>query len=138
MNAISQSPSTQNPNQLKVLENPMAKSETCIITLETHLNGNFKTENDLRLDGTLKGDAHISKKMIIGKEAHMVGNLFANHAFIDGKLEGRAEVQGKLILGPNAHVEGDIFAGSIDIQEGARLNGKMNIGTQMRIPAANY
>ena len=81
---------------------------TCVVTKGTTLNGNFNCETDLRLDGHIEGDVIVQKRIVVGEEGFVKGNIRANHMVVYGEVEGNLEISGDIFLGPEAKINGNI------------------------------
>src|SRR5687768_3678119 len=86
------------------------KSATLISTGST-LEGDLKSENDLRIDGTIKGNVICSAKIIIGASGLVEGNIDGLQADVSGKVNGNIQVKELLQLRDQCSVEGNIMAG---------------------------
>lgn len=99
-----------------------------MISEGTHLKGTLKTKNDIRIAGTLEGEAKASGKLIITSTGKVMGDVNAVDADIAGRLEGEIKVSNKLILRQSANVEGDIYTKSLLVEEGAQIDGACKMG----------
>ena len=107
-----------------------------MISEGTTLNGTIQTKNDVRIAGTLDGEAKAKGKIIVSSSGNVDGNIEAVDADIAGKVDGEVRVTNKLVLRKSAIVEGDIYTKTILAEEGAQINGSFhmseNIETQMK------
>jgi cytoskeletal protein CcmA (bactofilin family) len=110
---------------------PNGNSAT-LISAGTTLNGDVASENDLRIDGTVKGNVICSAKVIIGTSGLIEGNVTGIQADVSGKVLGNIEVKELLQLREESNVEGNIMAGKLQIEPTAIFNGRC----QMLVPAA--
>lgn len=99
-----------------------------MISEGTHLKGTLKTKNDIRIAGTLEGEARAKGKLIISSSGKIDGDVKAVNADIAGKLEGEIRVTNKLILRKSAVVDGDIYTKNLLVEEGAQINGACRMG----------
>jgi cytoskeletal protein CcmA (bactofilin family) len=102
-----------------------------LISAGTTLNGDVASENDLRIDGTVKGNVICSAKVIIGTSGLVEGNVTGMQADVSGKVIGNIEVKELLQLREESNVEGNIMAGKLQIEPTAIFNGRC----QMLMPA---
>jgi cytoskeletal protein CcmA (bactofilin family) len=103
-----------------------------LISAGTTLNGDVASENDLRIDGTIKGNVICSAKIIIGNTGFVEGNITGLQADISGKVTGNVEVKELLQMREECNVEGNIMAAKLQIEPTALFNGRC----QMLAPAA--
>mmetsp|Transcript_17464 Transcript_17464/g.40602 ORF Transcript_17464/g.40602 Transcript_17464/m.40602 type:complete len:162 (+) Transcript_17464:3666-4151(+) len=116
-------------NAKKEASQAVLNSSNNLIGSGTSLEGNVNTTGNIRIDGKVVGSIHTKAKLVLGDTAVVEGNITAQTAEIGGKLQGRIKVAGILILKPTAVVHGDIFTNKLVIAEGAKFNGKCNMGT---------
>ena len=78
-------------------KNPASEKQSpggaTLISAGTNLNGDVTSENDLRIDGTIKGNIKCSSKIIIGPTGFVDGNIESAHADITGKVQGNVVVK---------------------------------------------
>lgn len=74
---------------------------------------NAKIEGDVHSDGTIK----------IGNGSVIVGNVFATSAVIGGAIKGDIDVKGPVIVDGTAVVQGNIKSRSVQINNGAVIEG---------------
>ncbi len=103
-----------------------------LINKGTSIEGQIKSDGDIRIDGTLQGMVHSKSKVVIGNSGAVSGNILCKSADIHGKVEGTIEVKDTLYLKSTAHIEGDIIVSKLVIESGAVFNGKCNMGTQLK------
>jgi len=98
------------------------------IVNSTSIEGNIKSENDIRIDGTLIGDLDCGSKVIIGPNGKVNGAINCINAVIEGKFEGNLNVQELLILGESAQVNANIKTEKCVVTSGAVFNGNCKMG----------
>lgn len=103
-----------------------------MISEGTHLNGTLETKNDIRIAGTLEGEAKAKGKIIVSSSGKIDGDLEAVDADIAGKLDGEVKVTNKLILRKSAIIEGDIYTKTILAEEGAQINGSFHMNENIK------
>ena len=104
-----------------------------LISAGTILQGDVKSETDLRIDGTIRGNVISAAKIVVGPSGLIEGNIFANGADITGKVVGNIEVKELLQLRAESNVEGNISASRLQVDPAAIFNGKC----QMGVPAGS-
>jgi cytoskeletal protein CcmA (bactofilin family) len=119
-------------NKEKSTDKPFSNSAT-LISPGTVLNGDVRSENDLRIDGTIKGNVKTDAKIIIGPTGFVEGNIEGTNADIYGKVAGNVTVKELLQLKEQGNIEGNVIAIKLQIDPTAVFNGKC----QMGIPAGS-
>ncbi len=79
------------------------------IDQNTIFEGSIKAKTDIRIDGTVEGTIQTTGKLIIGKEAKVVGEVSCASAEIEGFFNGKLMASGALSLKTNANVEGEVL-----------------------------
>ena len=74
---------------------------------------NAKIEGDVHSDGTIK----------VGNGSVIVGNVYATSAVIGGAIKGDIDVKGPVIVDGTAVVQGNIKSRSVQINNGAAIEG---------------
>ncbi len=103
-------------------------SSATLISSGTTLKGDVISENDLRIDGTIKGNVKCSSKIIIGASGFVDGNIEGVQADINGKVQGHIIVNELLQLKGESKVTGNITAAKLQIEPTATFNGQCQMG----------
>lgn len=98
-----------------------------MISEGTKLKGTLETKNDIRIAGTLDGEAKAEGKIIVSSTGKVDGNIQAADADIAGNIDGEVRVTNKLILRKSAIIEGDIYTKTILAEEGSQINGSFHM-----------
>ncbi|AXO80814.1 polymer-forming cytoskeletal protein [Olleya aquimaris] len=93
-----------------------------IIAKGTKIAGDFFSEGDLRVDGTVEGNIETTGKVVIGKDGLINGTLKCSNAYFEGKLVGNLELTETLTLKSTAHIEGDVITQKLAVEPGAIFN----------------
>lgn len=107
-----------------------SSNSATLISSGTILKGDVKSENDLRIDGTIHGNVRSSAKIIVGPSGFVEGNIEGANADITGKIKGNITVKELLQLREKCNVEGNINATKLQIDPTAVFNGKCQMGPQ--------
>lgn len=99
-----------------------------LISAGTVLQGDVKSENDLRIDGTIHGNVYCQAKVVVGPSGFVEGNIEGVHADISGKLTGNVVAKEMVQLRAQCQVEGNIQSASLQIDAGAVFNGQSKMG----------
>lgn len=98
----------------------------------TTITGDIKSNGDVRIDGTLKGNLSISGKLVVGASGNIEGNVICQNADISGEIHGKVSVTELLSLKASAKVLGDIVTGKISIEPNATFTGTCNMGAVVK------
>ena len=114
----------KNPNSEKQFS-----SSATLISAGTVLKGDIISENDLRIDGTVKGNIKCSAKIIIGSTGLVDGNIEGANADVTGKVQGNIVVKEFLQLRSDCNVIGNLSAAKLQIDPTATFNGQCLMGS---------
>ncbi len=103
------------------------KSIETIIGPSVRVEGDFKGEGDLIIEGILVGSLQTKNNLKIGENAVVEAGIKANNAFISGKVKGNLVIKGKLEITGTAIILGDIKTQLISIESGAIIHGSVSM-----------
>jgi cytoskeletal protein CcmA (bactofilin family) len=89
----------------------------------TVITGNLRSKTDIRIDGKLEGDLESDAKVVVGKNALILGNIVCQSILIEGKIEGNITAKGVLHIQSAGIVYGDIRTNKLIIEDGAVFDG---------------
>ncbi|MDD4932799.1 MAG: polymer-forming cytoskeletal protein [Methylacidiphilaceae bacterium] len=70
-----------------------------------------------------------AERMSLMPGCELRGEIFAKRdGWVGGRFFGTMVVTGRLVLSPSAEVQGILVAGSIDVEQGARVEGRCFVG----------
>src|SRR5690606_24101472 len=110
---------SDNKKEKHMVENT---SNQNIIALGTKIVGDFNSEGDFRIDGTVEGNIKTTGKVVVGKTGVVKGTLQGTDAYFEGKFSGKLALSGTLTLKSTAHVDGEVVAGKLAVEPGANFN----------------
>jgi len=104
----------------------------------TRVEGDIRSKNDIRIDGSVKGSLECESKVIIGSTGSAEGEVTCKFAVIEGRFQGTLVVEDLLTIKETANVNGHIRYGKLVVQPGAVLVGdlRMNGASPNAKPAA--
>ncbi len=115
------------PKKVNTVSNSPAVN---IVSEGTKVTGNVHATADIRVSGTIDGEALSKGKLIITNVGKVNGNITSSDADIAGKVEGEVRVSNKLILRKSAVIDGNIYTKTLIVEEGAAINGSCRMGEQ--------
>ena len=99
-----------------------------VIARGVRVQGDFTSQSDVLIDGTVEGHVSTTAQLSVGSEAKLKADVTANDAIISGSIEGTLTVKRRLELKSTASVMGDITCETASIEAGAVVQGKVSIG----------
>jgi cytoskeletal protein CcmA (bactofilin family) len=90
------------------------------------IEGEITSDEDITIEGKVKGQLHVSKTLTIGKEGFVDGKISANVVHISGEAEGHLSASEKLVISSEGKYTGNINSDIIKVAEGAQIKGTIN------------
>lgn len=95
----------------------------------TVVHGEVRYEEGLRIDGEVHGDVvavgEARNLLVISEKARVLGKVKGGHVIINGTVIGPVECDDLLELQPKARIEGDVRYGTIEMHQGAAIDGEV-------------
>lgn len=98
------------------------------------VTGDCETEGTLRIEGTVEGRVTAGKAVVIGRDGVVIGDVDTQDAVIGGRVEGTVVAESRLELQETCVIDGEIRARRIKLEEGGKVNGRVQIGETGRRP----
>ncbi|SNR13987.1 bactofilin family protein [Tenacibaculum jejuense] len=98
-----------------------------VIGRGTKITGDFVSEGDFRIDGTLEGTLKTNGRVIIGQEGFINGTVECNNADVEGRFSGEFNVSNTLTAKSTANITGNVNVGQISTEPGAAFNATCNM-----------
>jgi cytoskeletal protein CcmA (bactofilin family) len=117
------------------------KSETSneletLIGPSVHLEGNFTSQGNIQIAGSLSGSLQTSGDVKIENGARVQANIIAKNVVIAGEVKGDIKVNEKLELLPTGKLWGNVEAKTLVIASGAWFSGKCNMKNGLKTSEA--
>ena len=93
------------------------------LTITGALEGNSRAAEIFADSAQITGDIHATGTAKVGQSSVIIGNLYATSAVVAGAIKGDIDVQGPVILDTSAIVMGNIKSKSVQINNGAVIEG---------------
>lgn len=97
--------------------------------------GDLDTDGTVRVEGEVEGDIRAGKAVVVGKEGKVEGNIRTQDAVLSGTVQGSLTAASRLEVQATARIEGDVHARRIHLEEGAVLNGTVQMGEEVDLRA---
>jgi len=94
------------------------------------IDGQITSDEDVTIEGKLKGQLKVSKTLTIGKDGYVNGKISASVIQISGEAKGEISASEKLEISSDGQYTGNIQADTIVVAEGAKLKGTINMGSK--------
>jgi len=94
-----------------------------LISIGTDITGDIKSNGDIRIDGSLKGNLNTKGKVVIGPTGKVNGEVICKNSEVSGLIEGRITVGQLLSLKASSKIMGEIVTAKLSIEPGAVFSG---------------
>jgi len=110
------------------LDTPPDKVNT-LIGKDTSFKGTLESKGSIRIDGKVEGQVNNKGDLIVGESGVVAADLKVRNVTIAGRFEGSIEAGGRLELKRTAVAKGTFKANALHIEDGAVLDGSMDMKT---------
>lgn len=108
---------------------PIRANNASVIASTLVADGKPSAAEGLLIEGHLECmTAHHQKHLTVGEFSRVKADIHANTVTVFGQLFGNIHSKGMVWLAKSADVKGDIFCACLFIEEGARVEGKIEMG----------
>lgn len=102
--------------------------EAAIIGPSIHINGDLRGEEDLIIEGEVKGTVSLKHNgLTIGKQGKVTADVYANNISVDGFMEGDLYGAERISIRKTAEVRGNIVSPRVSLEDGARFKGSIEM-----------
>ncbi len=104
-------------------------SEEKVLDVHAGMQGTLRFDDpvNLRINGKFEGTLDTKGMLMVGQKADIRANITGESVSIAGNVTGNIKAMKSLKLEPTAKLTGDVETPSLSIQEGAILNGRLNM-----------
>ena len=100
---------------------------TAFIDQGSEFEGKLSFRDTVRIDGSFRGEIASENTLIVGESGVIEATIRSNTIAISGSVTGDVHAETKVVLHKTARVEGNIATPSIVIEDGAIVNGQINM-----------
>ena len=92
--------------------------------------GDCDSDGAVRVEGSVKGNIRAGKAVVVGKDGRVEGDIFTQDAVIAGVVTGTLRAESRLEVQASSRIEGEVIAARMQLEEGAMLNGTIQMGSE--------
>ncbi|MBS1570214.1 MAG: polymer-forming cytoskeletal protein [Bacteroidetes bacterium] len=107
---------------------PVSPGKINSIMEGTTIEGELRSDSNVRIDGRVKGTINVRGRLIVGATGHVEGDVTCQSSDIEGTVNGKIACQDLLSLKATARLSGDINTKKLAIEPGAVFTGNCNMG----------
>jgi len=106
----------------------IARSEGSHLGKTIHFKGDISGGDDLSVDGEVQGSIQLPGQIVVvGPHGNLSAEVQAREIVVHGKLKGNAKAQDRIEVSRSGSVLGDLAMSRISIQDGAFIQGRVDI-----------
>jgi len=95
------------------------------------IKGEIEGREDLRVDGLIEGSVRLpGGQMTVGEHGAVSGPIDAREIVVHGAVRGRLSATDRIEISATGTLQGDIAAQRLRIEEGARVRGRVAMGSE--------
>jgi len=99
-----------------------------VIARGVKVEGEFHSQGDVMIEGDVQGSLSAAGTLTVGPEATIRADIKAQEAVISGEIIGNLQITRQAIFHASARVKGDVTAERINVEAGAIIEGRFQIG----------
>lgn len=124
------------PRAREPIATPSVSSASSYIGKTMKIEGDLVSDEDLTIEGEVKGTIEVGRTLIIGKNGNVTADIDAKTVKIIGKARGNIKASDKVAILSEGIYEGNINSERLVVAEGAILIGDINKEEPNQTPAA--
>jgi len=90
--------------------------------------GDCDADGAIRVEGIVQGNIRAGKAVVVGRDGKVDGDIFTQDAVIAGSVKGVLRAESRLEVQASSRIDGDIIAARMQLEEGAIVNGTVQMG----------
>ena len=101
---------------------------TAFIDQGSEFSGKLSFRDTVRIDGCFEGEISSENTLIVGEPGRIQASIKSATVIVSGQVDGNIEATSQITLHKTAVVNGDVCTPCLVVEEGARLNGSVQMG----------
>ena len=101
---------------------------TAFIDQGSEFEGKLSFKDTVRIDGRFRGEISSENTLIVGESGEIDATIRSQNVVVSGAVVGNVSASAKVMLHKTARVNGDVETGCLVVEDGAVLNGQVNMG----------
>ena len=98
------------------------------------IRGELEFENSFRIDGRVEGGVRSRAELVVGKDGIVEGEVDVARCLVGGQVRGTIRASEQVVLHASARVWAEIHTPALVMEEGAFLEGKVNMDQAVKAP----
>jgi cytoskeletal protein CcmA (bactofilin family) len=109
---------------------------TAFIDQGSEFSGKLSFKDTVRIDGRFEGEIASDNTLIVGETGQIQANITSEIVIVSGEVRGDIEAQRQITLHKSARVFGNLRTTNLVVEEGAELNGNVEMGNKNKLKSA--
>ena len=106
--------------------------EAAIIGPSIQIKGDLSGEEDLIIQGKVKGTIQLrDKSLTVGSQGQVDANVVAHAIIVEGKVNGDLYGSERVSIRKTGNVQGNIISPKVSLEEGCRFKGSIDMDQEM-------
>lgn len=106
---------------------PSRQTLSAFIDQGSEFEGKLSFKDTVRIDGVFRGEISSENTLVVGESGEIFASVRSRTVVIGGSVSGDVSASERLILQKTARLEGDVQCGSLQMEDGATLNGRIQM-----------
>ena len=98
-----------------------------VLSSGVSIDGDLTFRNELLIDGNVKGKINATGALVVGKNAHIRGEVRTKSVIVQGRIDGNVFASERCVLEPGATLHGDVESPRLAVDENAEFLGSAKI-----------
>jgi len=98
-----------------------------LLSRNAKVNGDISGDENIRIEGAIKGTVSVTGDVLVEEAGNVEANINGNNVVVKGSVKGNITANHRIEIYATGIVIGDISAQSVDIQEGAKFEGRSHM-----------
>ena len=98
-----------------------------LLSRDLKIKGDISGNENLKIEGTVIGSVKVAGDILVEETGTIEANISGNNIVVKGSVNGNISAIHRLEIHATGIVIGDISARSVDIQEGAKFEGRSHM-----------
>jgi cytoskeletal protein CcmA (bactofilin family) len=106
--------------------------EAAVIGPSIQINGDLSGEEDLIIQGKVKGTIQLREKSLtVGNEGQVEANVLAHSIIIEGEVKGDLYGSERVAIRKTGNVNGNIVSPKVSLEDGCRFKGSIDMDQEV-------
>ncbi len=98
-----------------------------LVSKNVKIEGDISGDENFKIDGTINGSVKVSGDILIEETGNVIADISGENIIVKGNVNGNISANHRIEIYATGTVIGDISATSVDIQEGAKFEGRSHM-----------